>query len=143
MQVVRRRAVPREVGPPPGGPALVHTQIPVVFFTQAGVPGEAADMGASSQGLAAVCTQAMDHLGWTPLPSPALTLVPLILLAIHLPICPTCACLDFACDDFACPTLLARLCLPCLAIAVVVLDVATGCCLGLCYAIAELSCGRI
>lgn len=63
MQVVRRRAVPREVGPPPGGPALVHTQIPVVFFTQAGVPGEAADMGASSQGLAAVCTQAMDHLG--------------------------------------------------------------------------------
>ena len=66
MQVVRRRAVPREVGPPPGGPALVHTQIPVVFFTQAGVPGEAADVAASSQGLAAVCTQAMNQIGQPP-----------------------------------------------------------------------------
>lgn len=63
LQVVRRRAVPREVGPPPGGPALVHTQIPVVFFTQSGVPGEAADVAASSQDLAAVCSQAIDHIG--------------------------------------------------------------------------------
>ncbi|KAL3149213.1 hypothetical protein ABBQ32_002039 [Trebouxia sp. C0010 RCD-2024] len=62
-KVVRRRAVPREVGPPPGGPALVHTQIPVVFFTQSGVPGEATEVAASSQDLAAVCSQAIDHIG--------------------------------------------------------------------------------
>lgn len=62
-QVVRRRAVPREVGPPPGGPTLVHTQIPVVFFTQSGVPGEVTDVLASSCGPVAVCTQAMEHIG--------------------------------------------------------------------------------
>lgn len=44
----------------------MHTQIPVVFFTQAGVPGEATDVAASSQGLAAVCTQAMNHIGQPP-----------------------------------------------------------------------------
>lgn len=59
------------MGPPPGGPALVHTQIPVVFFTQSGVPGEVADVAASSQGLAAVCSQAMDHIGQLILLSPA------------------------------------------------------------------------
>lgn len=63
VQVVRRRAVPREVGPPPGGPTLVHTQIPVVFFTQSGVPGEVTDVLASSQGPVDVCTQAMAHIG--------------------------------------------------------------------------------
>lgn len=42
-RVVRRRAVPREVGPPPGGPARVRTQIPVVFFTAKGIPGEVGD----------------------------------------------------------------------------------------------------
>ena len=63
LQVVRRRAVPREVGPPPGGPTLVHTQIPVVFFTQSGVPGEVTDEMATSQGPVAVCTQAMEHIG--------------------------------------------------------------------------------
>ncbi|KAK2077191.1 hypothetical protein QBZ16_004825 [Prototheca wickerhamii] len=39
--VVRRRAVPREVGPPPGGPATARSQIPVVFFKADGVPGSA------------------------------------------------------------------------------------------------------
>ncbi len=63
VQVVRRRAVPREVGPPPGGPTLVHTQIPVVFFTQSGVPGEVTDVLASSHGPVDVCTQAMAHIG--------------------------------------------------------------------------------
>ncbi|KAL0025228.1 hypothetical protein WJX77_008845 [Trebouxia sp. C0004] len=62
-KVVRRRAVPREVGPPPGGPTLVHTQIPVVFFTQSGVPGEVTDILASSHGPVYVCTQAMAHIG--------------------------------------------------------------------------------
>lgn len=42
-RVVRRRAVPREVGPPPGGPGRVRTQIPVVFFTAKGIPGEVSD----------------------------------------------------------------------------------------------------
>lgn len=36
---VRRRAVPREVGPPPGGPTVVRSQIPVVFFKPDGIPG--------------------------------------------------------------------------------------------------------
>lgn len=40
-KVVRRRAVPREVGLPPGGPEAVRFQIPVVFFTPKGIPGEA------------------------------------------------------------------------------------------------------
>ena len=39
-KVVRRRAVPREVGLPPGGPAATRYQIPVVFFTAKGIPGE-------------------------------------------------------------------------------------------------------
>lgn len=42
-RVVRRRAVPREVGPPPGGPTRVRTHIPVVFFTAKGIPGEVND----------------------------------------------------------------------------------------------------
>lgn len=42
-RVVRRRAVPREVGPPPGGPLRVRTHIPVVFFTAKGIPGEVGD----------------------------------------------------------------------------------------------------
>lgn len=41
--MVRRRAVPREVGPPPGGPTRVRTHIPVVFFTARGIPGEVGD----------------------------------------------------------------------------------------------------
>lgn len=78
LQVVRRRAVPREVGPPPGGPALVHTQIPVVFFTQSGVPGEATEVAASSQDLAAVCSQAIDHIGQCISTLPAPTSPPLM-----------------------------------------------------------------
>jgi hypothetical protein len=41
-KVVRRRAVPREVGLPPGGAEAVRFQIPVVFFGAKGIPGEAA-----------------------------------------------------------------------------------------------------
>lgn len=33
-------AVPREVGPPPGGPDLARMRVPVVFFTPRGLPGE-------------------------------------------------------------------------------------------------------
>ena len=55
--------MPREVGAPPGGPTLVHTQIPVVFFTQSGIPGEMTDELVSSQGPVAVCVQAMQHIG--------------------------------------------------------------------------------
>jgi hypothetical protein len=36
-------AVPREVGPPPGGPELVRSRVPVVFFTARGLPGESKD----------------------------------------------------------------------------------------------------
>lgn len=32
-RIVRRRAVPKEVGPPPGGPASCQDFLPVVFFT--------------------------------------------------------------------------------------------------------------
>ena len=39
-RVARRRAVPHEVGPPPGGPSDARTAVPVVFFTAAGIPGE-------------------------------------------------------------------------------------------------------
>ena len=39
-KVVRRRAVPREVGLPPGGASATKYQIPVVFFTPSGIPGE-------------------------------------------------------------------------------------------------------
>eukprot|EP00798_Chlamydomonas_sp_ICE-L_P025170 gene25170-10800_t len=39
-KVVRRRAVPREVNPPPGGPQYVLLYIPVVFFTAEGIPAE-------------------------------------------------------------------------------------------------------
>ena len=39
-RVVRRRAVPREVGPPPGGAPDARVAVPVVFFTAAGIPGE-------------------------------------------------------------------------------------------------------
>lgn len=63
MQVVRRRAVPREVGAPPGGPALVHTQIPVVFFTQSGVPGEVTEALASPLGFVPVPMQSPAHAG--------------------------------------------------------------------------------
>eukprot|EP00884_Botryococcus_braunii_P016742 jgi/Botrbrau1/3751/Bobra.0363s0028.1 len=48
-RVVRRRAVPREVGPPPGGATEVHSHIPVVFFTASGIPGEANEGLRSSQ----------------------------------------------------------------------------------------------
>ena len=40
-KVVRRRAVPREVGLPPGGNSNTsRVQVPVVFFTSRGIPGE-------------------------------------------------------------------------------------------------------
>eukprot|EP00210_Caulerpa_lentillifera_P002980 g2845.t1 len=39
-KVVRRRSVPAEVGPPPGGASEVMYYIPVVFFTPTGIPKE-------------------------------------------------------------------------------------------------------
>lgn len=39
-KVVRRRSVPAEVGPPPGGASEVMYYIPVVFFTPNGIPKE-------------------------------------------------------------------------------------------------------
>lgn len=45
-KVVRRRAVPREVGPPPSLPgASIATYLPVIFFTEEGIPGEASAAG--------------------------------------------------------------------------------------------------
>ena len=55
--------MPREVGARAGGPTLVHSQIPVVFFTLSGIPGEMTDDLVSSQGPVAVCVQAMQHIG--------------------------------------------------------------------------------
>lgn len=52
-QVVRRRAVPREVGAPPGGPPSVMAYIPVVFFNAKGIPDEVRS--------AAIATQGMSH----------------------------------------------------------------------------------
>ena len=56
--------MPREVGAPPGGPALVHTQIPVVFFTQSGVPGEVTEALPSPEGTVTAAMQAPGHAGW-------------------------------------------------------------------------------
>ncbi len=55
-KVVRRRSVPREVGPPPGGPTEVHAHTPVVFFTPQGIPGEVA---VGVDGAMAACMRAM------------------------------------------------------------------------------------
>ena len=65
LQVVRRRAVPREVGAPPGGPALVHTQIPVIFFTEAGVPGEVTEALPGPQDNVTASMQAPSSAGCT------------------------------------------------------------------------------
>lgn len=59
-RVVRRRAVPREVGPPPGAP-LGH--IPVVFFTAKGIPGEVTSALNSMEGAMAACVRAMQITG--------------------------------------------------------------------------------
>eukprot|EP00955_Chlamydomonas_euryale_P054391 355803-Chlamydomonas_euryale.AAC.1 len=39
-KVVRRRTVPKEVEPPPGGPTAVRSFVPVVFFADSGIPDE-------------------------------------------------------------------------------------------------------
>jgi hypothetical protein len=55
-RIVRRRAVPREVGPPPGGPTQAFAFIPVVFFTARGIPGEVEERMDTTEGvLAATC----------------------------------------------------------------------------------------
>jgi hypothetical protein len=61
-RVVRRRAVPREVGPPPGGPARVRTHSPVVFFTARGIPGENLDAKppGAAPGVRSSCFLAME-----------------------------------------------------------------------------------
>eukprot|EP00955_Chlamydomonas_euryale_P013738 148168-Chlamydomonas_euryale.AAC.1 len=50
-QVVRRRAVPREVGAPPGGPPSVMAYIPVVFFNARGIPGEVGERLDTREGI--------------------------------------------------------------------------------------------
>ena len=58
LQVVRRRAVPREVnGPPPGSDVWQWT--PVVFFTTSGVPGEVTEGMDSAHGALAACMRAL------------------------------------------------------------------------------------
>lgn len=59
-RVVRRRAVPREVGPPPGGPGEVQAHIPVVFFTPRGIPGEVDEGMDSVAGAMSACMRAMN-----------------------------------------------------------------------------------
>ena len=63
VQVVRRRAVPKEVGPPPGSPEDVRLYKPVVFFTRLGVPGEVTEGMDSTQGALAACMRAMHMTG--------------------------------------------------------------------------------
>jgi hypothetical protein len=67
-RVVRRRAVPREVGPPPGGPTEVHLHIPVVFFTAKGIPGEVNEGMDSKEGAVHACMRAMNVTGEKRLP---------------------------------------------------------------------------
>ena len=71
-RVVRRRAVPREVGPPPGAP-LSH--IPVVFFTAKGIPGEDTSALNSLEGAMAACVRAMQISGMKPSLTCALTML--------------------------------------------------------------------
>eukprot|EP00775_Hariotina_reticulata_P010594 gene10594-10752_t len=58
-RVVRRRAVPKEVGPPPGGQAAVMDSIPVVFFTAKGIPGEVEERLDTPAGLVAASMRAL------------------------------------------------------------------------------------
>ena len=62
-RIVRRRAVPREVGPPPGGPDHVRTHIPVVFFTSRGIPGEVTEGMDTVEGAMAAAVHAMGANG--------------------------------------------------------------------------------
>lgn len=62
-RVVRRRAVPREVGPPPGAPAFVRHHIPVVFFTRKGIPGEVDEGMDSANGALSACLRALKASG--------------------------------------------------------------------------------
>ena len=70
-RVVRRRAVPREVGPPPGGPTEVRTHIPVVFFTARGIPGEVAQGMDNLEGIPGASMRALAGA------------LPLMLLLVH------------------------------------------------------------
>ncbi|GIL66592.1 hypothetical protein Vafri_20082 [Volvox africanus] len=58
-KIVRRRAVPREVGPPPGGHSSVLLYIPVVFFTNKGIPGEVEERLDTAQGIVAASLRAL------------------------------------------------------------------------------------
>lgn len=58
-RVVRRRAVPREVGPPPGGPVNVRVFLPVVFFTPRGIPGEVVEAMDSEDAAMLACIRAL------------------------------------------------------------------------------------
>ena len=69
-RVVRRRAVPREVGAPPGGPSEVKRFIPVVFFTANGIPGEVDQHMDSPEGTLAASMRAHGLSAGAPLPPP-------------------------------------------------------------------------
>ena len=58
-RIVRRRAVPKEVGPPPGGEQAVLEYIPVVFFTARGIPGEVEERLDTPAGLVAASMRAL------------------------------------------------------------------------------------
>lgn len=58
-RVVRRRAVPREVGPPPGGPVNVRVFLPVVFFTPRGIPGEVVEAMDSEDAAMLACIRVL------------------------------------------------------------------------------------
>lgn len=75
-RIVRRRAVPREVGAPPGGTTQVFAFIPVVFFTARGIPGEVEERMDTTEGVLAATCRALGIRGcllllaWTAAPLP-------------------------------------------------------------------------
>lgn len=58
--------MPKEVGPPPGGPLEVHSHIPVVFFTAKGIPGEVSEAPGDVEGALAACARALKFAGACP-----------------------------------------------------------------------------
>ncbi|PNH01501.1 hypothetical protein TSOC_012609 [Tetrabaena socialis] len=79
-KIVRRRAVPREVGPPPGGYASVLLYVPVVFFTNKGIPGEVEERLDTTAGIVAASMRALG-VARSPRLHPTLALSPPVLTA--------------------------------------------------------------
>ncbi len=48
-----------QVGPPPGGPTHVLLYIPVVFFTNKGIPGEVEERLDTAQGIVSASMRAL------------------------------------------------------------------------------------